>query len=734
MNGNAQIIRKPRGIEYRVLKPVTLKNEQNQTVANLLPNTKVFVEKLWVLGPNQVLAQVIAPNRGLVPVATLKGEPLITRVDQSGPAVPEERLNAPPRPPPQPRPMPQMGYPQRQPYQQMPPQRFAPQPMYQQPPANFRGHRQRSASAAPGLGDPRRNSMPALRWNPNQGRPPLQGPGGTLGGQPMLIGGGFPAGGFQSRPIPSGPVAGRGRGLRPSRPRTGSLLAGPGFGLNLAQMVAQPQPQAPRPVYNQQMPLRLAPDGRVPAPQPPPQMQGPPLQRVKMPQRVAQQSALAQRQIHPSIRRRAMSAAALPTVRRQQEEEGEHTPDISPKEWLRQALAKTDPKRVPPQGGQVVSPKKANKAQARVTRDDSTLNRRRGEPGRPPEGRPRRRSLVQRLMGVFRTGDKQADQAHGGVAGNQPVLAQAAPPAPAGAGHQQDYRGTGSRQEVPVPRQDAAPAAAAAREAAAPAAPAQPQPEHKSQEPMTEDERKQDAYDKGKEWRYDPERWILVSALCHALESMCYFEGKKPEEERGPLTKFHAETVPQIPLSAYLKRIAWFSECSKACFVLTLEYIYRLKKYKPEVEINSKAVHQLAITCIMVSAKFFDDKFFNNSFYARVGGLPAAVISGLELQLLFFLNFDLHVLPEDFNSRYKLMVQDNNDSHYKVDIGPEGHWKTALGSGLPDPVNAANPEPHPLTDWPPAPFGADDDLDGGKESDDEEDTVERGLDEGSVER
>lgn len=409
-----------------------------------------------------------------------------------------------------------------------------------------------------------------------------------------------------------------------------------------------------------------------------------------------------------------MSAATLPTVRRQQEEEGEHTP-----EWLRQALAKTDPKRAPqPQQG-VVSPKKPNK---RVARDDSQLGRR-VQPGMGP--RPRRRSLVQRLRNVFGNGKKANAPAAAAPMGGAPVT-QPAPVAQQAPAAQQGHRGTASRQEVPAPRQEAAaPAASAAREAAAPAAAAQP--EHK--EPMTEEERRQDAFDKGKEWRYDPERWILVSALCHALENMCYSEGKKPEEERGPLTKFHAETVPQIPLSAYLKRIAWFSECSKACFVLTLEYIYRLKRYKPEVEVNSKAVHQLAITCIMVSAKFFDDKFFNNSFYARVGGLPAAVISGLELQLLFFLNFDLHVLPEDFDRRYKMMVGDNDNSHYKVEIGPEGHWKTARGSGLPDPSQDANPEPKPLSDWPPAPFGADEDLDEGGKDESEDDTVEeRGAD------
>jgi len=163
-----------------------------------------------------------------------------------------------------------------------------------------------------------------------------------------------------------------------------------------------------------------------------------------------------------------------------------------------------------------------------------------------------------------------------------------------------------------------------------------------------------------KHWRYDPDRWVIVSALCFALQDMCSFNKRwrKNKDVQSNMT-FYVDSIPEISIPAYLERIAWFLECPKACFVLALEYIQRLAQYKEGVVVNYNSVHQLVISCIMVAAKFIDDKIFKNTVYARVGGLSARSLSALEVKLLFFLSFDLHVLPERYNERYKDMLIHN---------------------------------------------------------------------------
>jgi hypothetical protein len=60
-------------------------------------------------------------------------------------------------------------------------------------------------------------------------------------------------------------------------------------------------------------------------------------------------------------------------------------------------------------------------------------------------------------------------------------------------------------------------------------------------------------------------------------------------------------------------------------------------------------VHRVVITGILLAAKFFDDAYYNNAYYAKVGGVLVSEINGLEVDFLFRINFSLHVSPEEFD-------------------------------------------------------------------------------------
>jgi len=175
-----------------------------------------------------------------------------------------------------------------------------------------------------------------------------------------------------------------------------------------------------------------------------------------------------------------------------------------------------------------------------------------------------------------------------------------------------------------------------------------------------------------KDWRWDNDRWVTVSALCHALQVICNTnEYKVRSKHFQPNMIFNSVNVPKISLPAYLKRIAWFLGCSSACFVLALEYIHRLANHCSEIEVNHNSVHAIVMTCILVATKFVDDKQFKNTFYARLAGLSVLNLSAFEVQLVFFLKFDLSVFPDQYNARYAAMVADNQGPSMVL-IRPEG--------------------------------------------------------------
>ena len=69
-------------------------------------------------------------------------------------------------------------------------------------------------------------------------------------------------------------------------------------------------------------------------------------------------------------------------------------------------------------------------------------------------------------------------------------------------------------------------------------------------------------------------------------------------------------------------------------------------------------VHRVVICAVLLAAKFFDDAYYNNAYYAKVGGVLVSEINGLEVDFLFRINFSLHVPPEEFEKyRVELLQQ-----------------------------------------------------------------------------
>ena len=66
-------------------------------------------------------------------------------------------------------------------------------------------------------------------------------------------------------------------------------------------------------------------------------------------------------------------------------------------------------------------------------------------------------------------------------------------------------------------------------------------------------------------------------------------------------------------------------------------------------ELNSYNMHRLILTGIMVAAKFVDDFYFSNNYWSKVGGIPNDELNGLEMELLFLLNFSLHTTRAEYD-------------------------------------------------------------------------------------
>jgi len=139
----------------------------------------------------------------------------------------------------------------------------------------------------------------------------------------------------------------------------------------------------------------------------------------------------------------------------------------------------------------------------------------------------------------------------------------------------------------------------------------------------------------------------LVRVLSAVLERLVCANAPLALADPGQVTKFHALKAPGIGIHQYLERIHKYASCSNECFILALIYIDRLIQ-RNNFLLTELNVHRVVITAILLGAKFFDDAYYNNAYYAKVGGVLVAEMNGLEVDFLFRINFSLHVTPELF--------------------------------------------------------------------------------------
>jgi hypothetical protein len=81
---------------------------------------------------------------------------------------------------------------------------------------------------------------------------------------------------------------------------------------------------------------------------------------------------------------------------------------------------------------------------------------------------------------------------------------------------------------------------------------------------------------------------------------------------------FHGLRAPPISIEAYVERLAKYTKCSPICFVFALNFMSTLARADAALQPTTLNVHRLLLTSTMLAAKFTDDRYYNNAFYAKV--------------------------------------------------------------------------------------------------------------------
>jgi len=172
----------------------------------------------------------------------------------------------------------------------------------------------------------------------------------------------------------------------------------------------------------------------------------------------------------------------------------------------------------------------------------------------------------------------------------------------------------------------------------------------------------------------------FVPALANVLTHLASLTGRP-----NKVTPFHCVRAPQLGVYDYLMRISKYFQCSNECFVMSLVYIDRIVKLHPEFTICSLNIHRLLVTSVMLAVKFYDDVYYSNAYYGKVGGVKTKEINTLEHQFLRLLDWNLHVSPQEYtqyrNHVYEVLnvpPADSSPQNSMQVVGTTAQQKSAL--------------------------------------------------------
>ncbi|OGM46570.1 hypothetical protein ABOM_004656 [Aspergillus bombycis] len=161
-------------------------------------------------------------------------------------------------------------------------------------------------------------------------------------------------------------------------------------------------------------------------------------------------------------------------------------------------------------------------------------------------------------------------------------------------------------------------------------------------------------------WRYElVDPMAMVQLISNTLGRLAFLNDMACRT-RFTVTRFHSNRAPRISACEYLRRLTHRLCLSSPTLVMIVIYIRQLCKTHPTFDVSSLTAHRLLLSCALVASKSVSDFAWPNQSFASAGGVSAAEMAVLELELLKYLEWDVAPHQERLSGCYRDLVQGSN--------------------------------------------------------------------------
>ena len=117
---------------------------------------------------------------------------------------------------------------------------------------------------------------------------------------------------------------------------------------------------------------------------------------------------------------------------------------------------------------------------------------------------------------------------------------------------------------------------------------------------------------------------------------------------------FSANSIPSISIKDYLIRIQSYSGLEKSTLIMSLILIDRMCK-RSNVVLTIYNIHRILFSSVVISIKYNEDSYYDNTFYSQIAGVKPNELKLLEYQFLELNDFNVYVKDVEYDQYEKYL-------------------------------------------------------------------------------
>ena len=154
-------------------------------------------------------------------------------------------------------------------------------------------------------------------------------------------------------------------------------------------------------------------------------------------------------------------------------------------------------------------------------------------------------------------------------------------------------------------------------------------------------------------------RYSLIKILSTILTDICKENDLNQIKNNKDIYPFITDSLQSISINDYLERLVKYTQVESSTLIAMLIFIDRLCELNNFI-VNSYNVYKILFSSLIMAIKYNEDEYYDNKFYAKVGGVTLKEMNILEISFLKLIDFKLYISEEIFETYFENIIEAMN--------------------------------------------------------------------------